>query len=79
MCSRLTRFVVVFETNKTLSVIASCAAQMRIWTSTGILIKSIDVCKGENVIYTTELSSGVYILDFLFEDGERDVKQVVLE
>jgi PKD repeat protein len=71
--------VVVFETNKTLSVIASCSAQMRIWTSTGILIKSIDVFKGENVIYTTELSSGVYILDFLFENGERDVKQIVLE
>lgn len=70
--------VVVFESNKVLSVVASRSAEMRIWTSTGILTRSVDVHEGENVVYTTGLS-GVYILDFLFEDGGRDIKQVVFE
>ena len=70
--------VVVFESNKTLSVVVSRSAQMRIWTSTGILIKSIDMIKGESIISTLGMS-GVYILDFLFEDGEREIKQMVFE
>jgi PKD repeat protein len=70
--------VVVFESNKVLSVVASRSAEMRIWTSTGILTRTVDVHEGENVVYTTGLS-GVYILDFLFEDGGRDIKQVVFE
>ena len=70
--------VVVFESNKVLSVVASRSAEMRIWTSTGILTRSVDVHEGENVVYTTGLS-GVYILDFLFEDGTREIEQVVFE
>lgn len=70
--------VLVFETNKTLSVVTSQEASMRIWTSTGILVDTIDVKVGENTLSTLGLS-GMYILDFLLDDGSREIKQVVFE
>ena len=70
--------VVVFEKNKVMSVLAPKAANVRVWTSTGILVKSLDVSKGENLVSTLGMS-GVYILDFLFEDGTREIEQVVFE
>ena len=70
--------VVVFEKNKVMSVLAPKAANVRVWTSTGILVKSLDVLKGENLVSTLGMS-GVYILDFLFEDGIREIEQVVFE
>jgi hypothetical protein len=36
------------------------------------------VQEGENLISTLGMS-GVYILDFLFEDGTREIEQVVFE
>jgi hypothetical protein len=70
--------VVVFEKDKVMSVLAPKAANVRVWTSTGILVKSVDVQEGENLISTLGMS-GVYILDFLFEDGTREIEQVVFE
>ena len=70
--------VVVFEKNKMMSVLAPKPAKVRVWTSTGILVKSLDVLKGENLVSTLGMS-GVHILDFLFEDGTREIEQVVFE
>ena len=70
--------VLVFEADKTLSVVTSHAASMRIWTATGILVKTCDIMEGENMLSTLGLS-GMYILDFLFDDGSREIKQIVFE
>ena len=70
--------VLVFEADKTLSVVTSQAASMRIWTATGILVKTCGIMEGENMLSTLGLS-GMYILDFLFDDGSREIKQIVFE
>jgi hypothetical protein len=42
------------------------------------LLKEIDLTEGFNIISTSGMS-GMHILDFLFKDEHREIKQVVFE
>lgn len=70
--------VVVFNLDASLQIDSQKSAKMKFWTSTGILLKEIDVVEGSNIISTVDMN-GVYILDFLFEDNKREIKQVVID
>ncbi len=71
--------VIVFSSgDETFNVNASESLNMKIWTATGILIKEVELVAGENTISTLGLS-GLYILDCVFKDNHREIKQVVLE
>lgn len=69
--------VIVFKVDNTIEVDVPSAAKMKIWTTTGVLVKEIDLFKGNNIISTLDLK-GLYLLDFWFEDNQRSIKQVVL-
>jgi hypothetical protein len=71
--------VIVFSTvGKEFEVEASESLRMKIWTSTGILVKEVELREGTNIVNLSGLS-GLYLLDCLFEDNYREIKQVVLE
>lgn len=70
--------VIVINANSQLEIETSSVSKMKIWTTAGILLKEIDLVEGSNVISTLDMK-GLYILDFLFEDNYREIKQVVFE
>jgi hypothetical protein len=69
--------VIVFKTDNTVEVDVPNAAKMKVWSATGILVKEIDLHKGNNTISIPDLK-GLYLLDFWFENNQRYIKQVVL-
>lgn len=70
--------MVVFNSADLLEVNASDVAKMKIWTSNGLLVAEFVLSKGKNIINTSGLS-GIFLLDCLFKDNYREIKQVVLE
>lgn len=70
--------VLVFTADNALEVETAQVSKMKIWTPTGILLKEIDLTEGSNIISTSGMS-GMHILDFLFKDEHREIKQVVFE
>ena len=71
--------VVVFGTNapSQVNVKASETAQVRVWSSVGLLIGEYFVDKGENVLNLRN-NSGLYIFEFIFADGRRSIERIVL-
>jgi hypothetical protein len=70
--------VLVFTADNALEVETAQVSKMKIWTPTGILLKEVELTEGSNIIPTSGMS-GMHILDFLFKDEHREIKQVVFE
>ena len=70
--------VVVFtsEVSSEVNVKTSESAQARIWSTTGLLIAEYSLDKGDNVLNVANLQ-GVYLLEFVFEDGNRIIEQII--
>ena len=68
-------YVVVFNEDSRTSVEVSNKAKMKIWTVNGFLVKEYLLWEGYNNISETGLN-GIYLLEFIFEDGHREIKQV---
>ena len=68
-------YVVVFNEDSRTSVEVSNKAKMKIWTVNGFLVKVCLLWEGYNNISETGLN-GIYLLEFIFEDGHREIKQV---
>ena len=59
--------VIVFScADEAFKVEASESLSMKIWTSTGILVKEVELSEGANIVDTSGLS-GLYILDCVFK------------
>lgn len=56
-------------------VSASSNARLRVWTSSGLLYGEFDV---ENGMNTIRLERGFYIFDFISENNQRDIQQIVI-
>ena len=50
-------------------------AHLRVWTSSGLLYKEFDI---ENGMNTIRLERGFYIFDFISENNQRDIQQIVI-
>ena len=70
---------IVFAANASSQVNVKIAetAQVRVWSSVGLLIGEYFVDKGENELNLGN-NSGLYIFEFIFADGRRSVERVVL-
>ena len=70
--------VVVFtsEVSSEVNVKTSESVQARIWSTTGLLIAEYSLDKGDNVLNVANLQ-GVYLLEFVFEDGNRIIEQII--
>ncbi len=62
--------------NDNLIVNAEVSAVMRLWTSTGVLIKTCQVDEGLNIIENS-VFMGCYILEFILEDGSRFIEHII--
>ena len=69
--------VVVFKANDNVAVEATNNARLHIWSLQGLLVSELMINEGYNVIEKLGLS-GLYLFEFIFEDGSREIKQVVL-
>ena len=71
--------VVVFgvNTSSQVNVKASESAEVRVWSSVGMLVGEYFIDKGENVLNLGN-NSGLYIFEFIFADGRRSIERIVL-
>ena len=71
--------VVVFgaNTSSQVNVKASESAQVRVWSSMGVLVGEYYLSEGDNVLNIVE-SSGIYIVEFMFKDGMRKTERIVI-
>ena len=71
--------VLVFSANASSQVNVNVAesAQVRVWSSVGLLVGEYFVDKGENVLNLGD-NSGLYIFEFVFEDGSRVIERIIL-
>ncbi len=71
--------VVVFAANESSRVNVKVAesAQVRVWSSVGVLVGEYFIDEGENVLNLGD-NSGLYIFEFIFEDGKRLIERIVL-
>ena len=71
--------VVVFSANESSQVNVKVAesAQVRVWSSVGVLVGEYFIDEGENVLNLGD-NSGLYIFEFIFEDGKRLIERIVL-
>ena len=71
--------VVVFgvNTSSQVNVKASESAEVRVWSSLGMLVGEYFIDKGENVLNLGN-NSGLYIFEFIFTDGRRSIERIVL-
>ena len=70
--------VVVFSSNSSSQVVVKApkSAQVRVWSTTGLLLGEYSIDKGEN-IFNLDKQVGVYFLEFIFVDGTRVVERIV--
>ncbi len=52
-------------------------SKVKVWSTAGLLIKEMFINEGLNSINVSDLK-GVYILEFIFEDNQREIQQVVI-
>jgi hypothetical protein len=52
------------------------SAQVRVWSTTGLLVGEYSIEEGENALNMESLQ-GVYLLEFIFVDGNHVVERVV--
>lgn len=70
--------VVVFSFDASSQVVvdASKSAQVRVWSTVGLLVGEYFIDKGENVLNIENLN-GVYLLEFIFENNTRIIERIV--
>lgn len=70
--------VVVFSFDASSQVIvdASESAQVKVWSTMGLLVGEYFIDKGENVLNIENLH-GVYLLEFIFENNTRIIERIV--
>ena len=69
--------VVVFKANDNVAIETTSNARLHIWSLQGFLVSEIMINEGYNTVENLGLS-GVYLFEFIFADGSREIKQVVL-
>ncbi len=72
--------VVVFTTgdiSSHVNVKVAESAQVRVWSSVGVLIGEYFVDEGEHLINIGD-NSGLYIFEFVFEDGQHKIERIIL-
>lgn len=71
--------IVVFSslTSSSAEVKVSEPANVRMWNSMGLLVDEYRVNTGENVL-SFSLRSGVYLLEFIFDNGTRTTERIVI-
>ena len=52
-------------------------SKVKIWSTAGLLVNEILINEGSNTINVSGLK-GLYILEFIFEDNQREIQQVVI-
>lgn len=72
--------VVIFSlnANSEINVKTSNAAQLRVWSSMGLLVGEYPLEVGDNIL-NMDVFKGVYILEFIFDDATRKVERVVFK
>lgn len=71
--------VVIFnQQNENIDIESPKQAKMRLWSTSGLLIKEEILSQGINTISVLGLR-GMYILEFIFLDNTREIQQVILE
>jgi hypothetical protein len=70
---------VVFSslTPSSAEVKVSESANVRMWNSMGLLVDEYRVNEGENVL-SFDIRSGVYLFEFVFDNGERTTERIVI-
>ena len=51
-------------------------AKVKVWSTSGVLLKEFLLNEGVNIVDTLGMH-GVYIFEFIFEDNQREIQQVV--
>ena len=71
--------VVVFATNTSSQVNVKVAesAQVRVWSSVGLLVGEFFINEGETILNLGD-NSGIYIFEFILADGSRQIKRIIL-
>jgi hypothetical protein len=74
--------VIVFgantETEDVVEVKVSDEARVKVWSVNGLLIDEFMLSEGYNTI-NCGAAKGVCLLEFIFEDGHREIKQVIVK
>jgi hypothetical protein len=71
------RQVVIFSRDEVMDVEVSQNSRMKVWSTSGVLLKEYTIVEGFNSVSTLGLK-GMCILEFIFEDNSREIQQVVL-
>lgn len=53
-------------------------ARLRVWSVQGTLLKEVMISEGHSVVDGL-ISNGVCVFEFIYEDGEREIRQVVVK
>ena len=71
--------VVVFSMGEgsRLGVRTTDSSNVKVWSSTGLLVGEYSLVQGENYL-DMNLQSGLYILEFLLEDGSHEIERIVV-
>ena len=70
--------VIVFsKSDNTIDVETPEKARVKIWSTSGLLIKEIFMKEGVNVVDMLGMK-GVYIIEFIFENNQREIQQIVI-
>ena len=72
-----TKLVVFTQNENNIEVKTSQKAKMKLWTSSGVLLKEELLDCGLNSIMQPAIH-GIYILEFIFDGNTRDVRQVII-
>ncbi len=68
--------IIIFNAESDVAVESSSRARMKIWTSNGVLVEEMMIENGYNLV-GKQILNGVYLFEFIFEDGLREIKQVI--
>lgn len=69
--------IVLTPNNGVMDVDVPKNSKVKIWTANGFLIKEIFINEGLNSINVSGMK-GLYILEFIFENNQREIQQVVI-
>lgn len=70
--------IVIFGSDAQIGVNVSRVARMNVWSTSGVLLKKVDLHEGDNYVNMFDYK-GVYILEFIFADNQREIKQVFVK
>ena len=60
------------------NVKATNNARLRVWSLQGTLLKEVMISEGNNVVDGL-ITNGVCLFEFIFENGEKEIKQVIVK